>query len=153
MPPINNQRTLFAEMWNAIVDNLKEDHLINKMQQEKLKFTEVTELYENRNSDATSFLTSSSQEYDQDISGKIPSAAISVNGSSNHRFTPSIQNSYTSVRESVAMQMEENLGEYSDRLYLDPEYLTSLKNGATKIEFFPNDSEAERRFKFFAHTL
>ncbi|KAI8840564.1 1,3-beta-glucan synthase component-domain-containing protein [Chytridium lagenaria] len=41
MPVTANPRSVFAQMWNAVIDNLKEDHHLNIEQTEKLRFGEV----------------------------------------------------------------------------------------------------------------
>ncbi|KAJ3140454.1 1,3-beta-D-glucan synthase [Physocladia obscura] len=121
MPPVGNYRTLNAQIWNTIMDNFKEDHLISEVQHEKLSFTEVIEESE-------------------------------LSGSTFRREAPSLlkDGSQLSV---FNVAMENNLGEFANRIFMDPEYLTMLSNGASKIKFFGADSEAERRLKYLEHTL
>ncbi|KAJ3108687.1 hypothetical protein HK100_003400, partial [Physocladia obscura] len=121
MPPVGNYRTLNAQIWNTIIDNLKEDHLISEVQHEKLSFTEVIEETES-------------------------------SGSTFRREAPSLLKDGSQF-SGLNVAMENNLGEFANRVFMDPEYLTILSNGASKIKFFGADSEAERRLKYLEHTL
>ncbi|KAJ3098581.1 1,3-beta-D-glucan synthase [Phlyctochytrium planicorne] len=244
MPVTANPRNLFAQLWNAVIDNLKEDHHLNADQTEKLKFQEVdvpkvvqqqqqqqhvSMLIRNgslhnigaissiqngqegmvRNSSYSSIhmldaaaapvmdspalvsmgrpgsVSSSRSAANSDspmsapIASSIPAdyrhSVVSDGnlgslaspipnrpGSESFQMTGSYIGPHAhhmsgiypqSTAMSSVMPFFGGGASSEGKVYTDPPYLVQLKNGATKIKFFPNDSEAERRLKFMAHTL
>ncbi|KAJ3129034.1 hypothetical protein HK100_008843 [Physocladia obscura] len=135
MPPVGNYRTLNAQIWNSIIDSFKEDHLISEAQHSKLSFTET---------------------FDGLDGNSVFLAASDRGRHSTESITSLLRvDSQSSLASSIvaSIAMESRLGEYANRVYMDPEYLTMLRDGATKIKFFGPDSEAERRLKYLAHSL
>ncbi|KAJ3105499.1 1,3-beta-D-glucan synthase [Phlyctochytrium bullatum] len=241
LPVTANPRSMFAQMWNAVIDSLKEDHHLNAEQTEKLKFTEVDvpKVVQQQMLSRSSIMPpvgmgstagsvinmtpsvapvtgaemartasySSMNLAEQVAVAADGSPAVrrgSLGGSSIHSSGNGIPAGATDsagVRRSTVLSLEGGMGPMSwnggppstimapaslppaqlyagstmgsgvagshasvlpffgggasseGKVFTDPPYLVQLKNGATKIKFFPNDSEAERRLKFLAHTL
>lgn len=56
--------------------------------------------------------------------------------------------------KSMSSEGSDEMSLLPSESYASPEYLAALGNGAVKMRFFNEEnSEAERRLKFLAHTL
>ena len=147
-------RILYAQLWNAIVDSLKEDHLINAYQQDNLKFTDLTLL---KPVDADEMAIKEPIFIRRVKSSTSLAATINNDSSYPLEKSKSMSSNLTPYNLTASKDIDtESLVTLSMPLespFSDPAYLQSLKQGASKIQFFPLNSEAERRLKFFAHSL
>ncbi|KAJ3205728.1 1,3-beta-D-glucan synthase [Dinochytrium kinnereticum] len=198
MPVTANPRNLFAQMWNAVIDNLKEDHHLNSEQTEKLRFGEVdvpkvVQMQQQaailRSAGGSQVGLARTESFSSMPEGGTPVPLLvrpgSIGSERSGTSTPTspvgdIRSSVVSMdhqpppSESIQMSFGSHpnahmsqiyspssvmpffgggLASSEGKVYTDPPYLVQLKNGATKIKFFSNDSEAERRLKFMAHSL
>ncbi|KAJ3299902.1 hypothetical protein HK104_006053 [Borealophlyctis nickersoniae] len=151
-------QAICAELWNAIVDSLYQDHLINAEQKQKLsfhKFETINLVRKNRKFSLTSPATPSPRDSFAMPATHGGSQIEVVHVPSSNAHVPS-SNVASSVGVPASVSSDPSEGEVSlspSEHYAKPEHLAALENGATKIKFFEEDSEAERRLKFLAHTL
>ncbi|KAI8999946.1 1,3-beta-glucan synthase component-domain-containing protein [Gaertneriomyces semiglobifer] len=131
-------QVLCAELWNAIVQSLYDDHLINSDQKERISFHKIESM------------SLSKKGSESNLSSSPGIAPLdNIHAANRMHQTPSVSSTKALSMHSSDV---ETLSP-STLAYAKPEYLAALGNGATKMKFFPENSEAERRLKFFAHTL